>query len=303
MTIITDCAADLTPKDISTYGIKVAPLTIEFPDGEVEATHIDPNEFYNRLEAMAPDVPTTAQPSPSIFKKIFDTLPNTVNNLCITISSGLSGTLNSAELATHECGDKQVRVVDSLTLSGGERYQVLAAAMASSHNWVSDAIEKRLQEIQKACEVVFSLETLDYLRQGGRIGRVQGLVGSLLSIKPVINVNKTDGKYDTLTRVRSLKKARKAMLEHLQNVYGDTPLWVSVMHGQMEQEAQNFAEELQAGLNTVKLEILRISPVLAVHTGPGVVGAAVVPITLFEDLDRELQMPQPQASTLDKSLK
>lgn len=285
MTIVTDSAADLTAEDIASYNIKVAPLYIQFPDGEVEATSLSPDEFFDRLEATAPAIPTTTQPSPGVFKKIFDALPTALNNLCINISSGLSGTANSAQLASEKTSSKNVHVVDSLTLSGGERFQVLAAAMASRIGWQVEAIEDRLHEIQKACDVVFSLETLDYLRRGGRIGRVQGLLGSLLRIKPVINVNKTDGKYDTLSKARSMKLARKAMLDHLHNMYGDTPLWVSVLHGKMAADAQLFTQELQAGLNVAKLEMLRVSPVLAVHTGPGVLGAAVVPLALFDDLE------------------
>jgi DegV family protein with EDD domain len=292
MTIITDCAADLTAEDIARYGIKVAPLLIQFPNVELEATSLSPDDFFDRLAAIAPLIPTTTQPSPAIFKKIFDALPSKLSNLCITISSGLSGTANSAKLAAKETSSKHIRVVDSLTLSGGERFQVLAAAMANTLGWGRDAIEVRLGEIQKACEVVFSLETLEYLKRGGRIGRVQGLLASLLRIKPIIKVNKKDGKYDTLSKARSLKKARSVMVEHFSQLYKDAPLWVCVLHGQLASEAQAFAEELQAGLKVAKLEVLRISPVLAVHTGPGVVGAAVVPIALFEDLDRALNAPK-----------
>jgi DegV family protein with EDD domain len=172
---------------------------------------------------------------------------------------------------------------DTLTLSGGERFQVMAAAWASRANWAMDAIQKRLEKIREKTEVIYTLDTLEYLARGGRIGRVKAIAGALLNLKPVIRVD-TDGKYSTVTTGRTLTKSMNAIVEYLCNKYLQTPVWTTVLHGRFAEKAEVLAEGLKAKLNIAKLEVSRISPVLGVHTGPGIVGAAVVPMELMEDL-------------------
>jgi DegV family protein with EDD domain len=283
--IVTDSAADLTAEEIAGAEIQVAPLFINFPEGEVDSRALSPDEFYDRLERMHPDIPTTAQPSAGLLADLYHSVAEQGEVLSIHISSGLSGTLNAAQLAARQVAEGLVHVVDSLTLSGGQRFQVLAAARAAQAGWAREAILERLAQIRHTTEVVYTLETLTYLARGGRIGRVQALAGSLLSIKPIIHVDKADGKYSTLGRARSIKRALADIADHLAGVYaGDGPLWVSVMHGRVPEQAEALADLLRARLNVAKIEILRISPVLGVHTGPGIVGAAVMPLRLVEDI-------------------
>jgi DegV family protein with EDD domain len=145
---------------------------------------------------------------------------------------------------------------------------------------------ERLSKIRAATEVVYTLETLEYLQRGGRIGRVQALAGAILHIKPLIHVDKSDGKYSTIGKERTIPKALEGITNHIAKLYGkDTPLWVSVLHGQLAEQANNLAELIQEKVIVRKMEILRISPVLGVHTGPGIVGLAVVPIQLMEGLE------------------
>ncbi|MFN2226651.1 MAG: DegV family protein [Anaerolineae bacterium] len=285
MKIVTDSAADLTAQEARWPDISVAPLFINFPEGEVDARSLSPDEFYRRLEEMHPDIPTTAQPSAGIFADLYRGLGSEDEILSIHISSGLSGTLNSARLAAGQVAEAAVHVVDSFTLSGGQRFQVLAAVRAARAGWPREAILERLDKIRAATEVVYTLETLTYLARGGRIGRVQALAGSLLHIKPIIHVAKEDGKYSTLGRARSVKRALAHIADHLAGLYaGQGALWVSVMHGQFLEQAEALAELLRQRLDVGMLEILRISPVLGVHTGPGIVGAAVVPLSLLEEI-------------------
>jgi DegV family protein with EDD domain len=198
----------------------------------------------------------------------------------------LSGTIESARIGAAQLPEEFVEIVDSMTLSGGQRFQVLAAAMAARAGKNKEFILERLSKIREATEVIYTLETLEYLQRGGRIGRVQALAGTLLHIKPIIRVEKSDGKYSTLGKERTILKALDAITDHIVNVYGkETPLLVSVLHGQLAEQAHILAELVQKKVNVSKLEILRISPVLGVHTGPGIVGMAVVPIQLMEGLD------------------
>ena len=285
MKIVTDCAADLSPQERDELEIVEAPLYIQFPEGEVNATDISPDEFYDRLEAMRPAIPTTAQPSAGIFQSLYEKLADTKEQiLSIHISSGLSGTINSAMNGAAQLKEKVVSTVDTMTLSGGQRFQVLAAAKAVKAGWDMDAIKERLDAIRAKTEVIYTLETLEYLARGGRIGRVQALAGSLLNLKPIIRVDHADGKYSTVGKGRTIKKNVAAMVSHLAEMYGDAPLWATVLHGRFEEGAEQMKEAMQNSLNIAKLEIVRISPVLGVHTGPGIVGAAVLPMSLMEDL-------------------
>jgi DegV family protein with EDD domain len=286
MKIVTDCAADMPTAELADLDITQAPLLIQFPEGEINSAEIPPDEFYDRLEEMRPAIPTTAQPSSGIFTEIYKKLAEQGQHIfSIHISSGLSGTINSARLGREAIANPEnVTVWDTMTLSGGERFQVLAAALAVKAGWAKDVLLDRLSKIREQTEVVYTLETLEYLARGGRIGRVQALAGSLLHLKPVINVDHQDGKYTTIAKARTMPRALTSIVDHLHGVYSNTPLWITVLHGRFADKANDLTHELKSRLNIGKLEILRISPVLGVHTGPGIVGAAVVPMSLMDDL-------------------
>jgi DegV family protein with EDD domain len=283
--IVTDCAADMPIEELESLDIIQAPLYIQFPEGEVNATEISADEFYNRLEAIRPAIPSTAQPSSAVFSEIYRKVTDAGKNiLSIHISSGLSGTINSARVGAEHIKENVVSIVDTMTLSGGERFQVLAAAKAAKAGWNLKAILERLEKIRANTEVIYTLETLEYLARGGRIGRVQAMMGSVLKVKPIIRVDHKDGKYTTLAKGRTITQNLGTIVDHIADMYGSIPLWATVLHGRFAESADALAKSMNQRLNIKKLEILRISPVLGVHTGPGVVGVAVMPMELVEDL-------------------
>jgi len=285
MKIVTDCAADLPNEELESLGIIQAPLYIQFPEGEVSSADITADEFYNRLEAMRPAIPSTAQPSSGIFHEIYNKVADASKQiLSIHVSSGLSGTFNSARVGAEHIKETMINVVDSMTLSGGERFQVLAAARAAKAGWNLKAILERLEKIRDNTEVIYTLETLEYLARGGRIGRVQALMGSVLKIKPIIRVDHKDGKYSTVAKGRTVSQNLCTIVDHVADLYGSIPLWATVLHGRLAENAESLAKSMNERLNISKMEILRISPVLGVHTGPGIVGAAVMPAELIEDM-------------------
>jgi DegV family protein with EDD domain len=285
MKIVTDCAADIPQEELESLGIIQAPLYIQFPEGEVNSADIKADEFYARLEAMRPNIPTTSQPSSGIFQEIYQKITKVSKDiLSIHVSSGLSGTINSARAGAEHIKDAVVDVVDSMTLSGGERFQVLVAAKAARAGWSMKSILERLAKIREKTEVIYTLETLEYLARGGRIGRVQALMGMALKIKPIIHVDHTDGKYSTVGKGRTIQQNISTIVDHIADMYGSIPLWVTVLHGRFKIGADSLSQAMQSQLNIKKLEVLRISPVLGVHTGPGIVGTAVMPMELAEDL-------------------
>ena len=285
MRIVTDCAADMSENELEELGVIQAPLYIQFPDGEVSSADITADAFYDRLESMQPDIPSTAMPSVGLLAEICAKLARADKNiLSLHISSGLSGTINAARGAAEQI--RQLATVnfwDTLTLSGGQRFQVVAAALAAKAGWTMSAIQERLGAIRARTEVVYTLDTLDYLARGGRIGRVKALAGALLHLKPIIRVD-ADVRYSTVSSARTIGKSITAMAEHLRSRYGNTPLWVTVLHGRFADKADELSASLAASLSIGKLEVMRISPVLGVHTGPRVVGAAVVPSEYVQDL-------------------
>lgn len=286
MRIVTDSAAQIPAAELQALGIAEAAMMIHFPDGEISAADIAADEFYSRLEALYPVIPTTSQPSGGLFAEIYRRVGSDDRQvLSIHISSGLSGTGQTAQLGAAEVAPEiDVTTWDTLTLSGGQRFQVLAAAQAARAGWTMPAIQQRLTDLRAKTEVVFTLETIDYLARGGRIGRVQALAGALLKIKPIIRVEHADGKYSTVGKSRHILQALTTITEHLHSLYGNTPVWATVLHGQFADQANTLADQLIERLTVAKLEILRVTPVLGVHTGPGIVGVAVAPIALLEDL-------------------
>ncbi|OIN95311.1 MAG: hypothetical protein AUJ21_03405 [Anaerolineae bacterium CG1_02_58_13] len=287
MKIVTDCAADMSAEELEQLGVTQAPLFIQFPEGEVNSADITADAFYDRLEAMRPQIPTTAMPSTGLFAELYRKVAQAGENiLSIHISSGLSGTINAAREGGEQARpEADVNFWDSLTLSGGERFQVIAAALAAKRKtgWTMEAIKERMEKIREKTEVIYTLDTLEYLARGGRIGRVKAIAGALLNLKPIIRVD-TDGKYSTVKTERTLGKSMTAIAEHLYEKYAQTPVWVTVLHGRFADKAEALKTELTQKLNVAKLEVMRISPVLGVHTGPGIVGAAVVPMELMSDL-------------------
>lgn len=285
MKIVTDRAANLTATEEEKYEITVAPLYIQFPEGEVDSSTLEPDEFYQRLIAMKPVIPTTALPSSGFFSELFDRIAQPGEEiLSIHLSSGLSGTIESARLGAEQAENADVTIFDTKTLSGGQRFQVLAASMAVEAGWELDKTIERLEQIRDQVEVVYSLDTLDYLEHGGRIGRVQSLLSSLLSIKPVIHVDHSDGKYSTVGKARTLARTLQEIAAHLEGIYRDEPLWVTILHGQLAKEAEDLASLLKDRLTVKRSEILRVTPVLGVHTGPGIVGVAAMPMSLMADI-------------------
>jgi len=285
MKIVTDCAADLSSEELNSLEITQAPLFIHFPEGEVNSADLSADQFYDKLESMYPDIPTTSLPSSGVFEGIYRRLAEASHQiLSIHLSSGLSGTVQSARQGGAHVQEAEVTAVDTMTLSGGQRFQVLAAAWAARTGWNLKSILERLQQIREQTEVVFTLDTLDYLQRGGRIGRVQAMMGSLLKIKPVIQVDHSDGKYSTVAKGRTIHQNVAAIVDYLKKMYDSVPLWATVMHGRLSESAELLAKSMNDQLNIKKMEILRISPVLGVHTGPGVVRAAVGPIELVRDL-------------------
>lgn len=273
MQIVTDAAADMVA-DLQNLPIHIVPLSFTI-DGTTyrNGIDIDTPGFYHLL-ARAKDYPTTAQPAPGevaeLYRKVAAADPDI---LSIHVSEGLSGTINAAKAAAPLVPEANVTFWDSRTLSGALGWQVLAAANAVRAGWTKEQILAMLQKISDATDIIFTVDTLEYLIHGGRVSHIQGLVANLLNIKPVIHVDKSTGKYAQLGRARTIKKAAKTMVEEVLKKHpAGSRMRIQVGHGDAEDIAEMMKEELRANFDCNFVPTMRIAPVLAAHTGPTMVG-------------------------------
>ncbi len=270
--IVTDSSCDLTDEQLEQYGIRMISLRVVCQNAEYrDRVDIGQDELY---ELMEKELPKTSLPLPEDVATLYGELASedVTDVIHLSISSGLSGTCQMVRMLAEDFTDRlRIHVVDSLTLSTGLGMMVLAAAKAvQAGKTVEEAIEAA-QQVRSTQLGAFVIRTLEFLRKGGRIGLVEGVVGSILQLKPVIFVNK-DGVYETLAKARGYKNAVDTMVQEAVQRFGQAKISLSVVHGRALEEAQQLLERLKGTLNIVESFIAPVSPVLAIHTGPGLLG-------------------------------
>jgi DegV family protein with EDD domain len=259
---------------VEQYDIRVIPLRILYQDREYrDQIDITADEVYRRLEQ---EVPTTSLPAPGDVLALFEQLKSEgfTHVLAIHISSGLSGT---AQLISHLAGqveDMVIRVVDSRSISMGLGYTVIEAARKLTHNVGFEALCTHVQAVLSRMKVYFVLETLEYLKKGGRIGRVAGTLGQILNLKPIITVNE-DGVYTTYAKVRGRKQSLERLMEVAKEHLAKPMSNVAVCHGAALEEARDFVQRIKNLGNVGEVLMGHVSPVIGVHTGPGTLGFVV----------------------------
>jgi len=286
MIIVTDRGADLSPDQLMDLDIHFLPLRIAL-EGKtyLGGEELSSEEFYHLLENTN-EFPTTSQPAPGEFADLYRELgKKDPEILSIHISSGLSGTLESAKLGAAMVPEVKVLFHDTKTLSCPEGWQVEAAARAVKLGWTAEKIVNYLSQIREKAEGMFTLNELRYLIHGGRIGHIKGLVASLLNIKPVIGVDHQTGKYINPAQDVTLKRAIRRMVEIATKFYDEgTRLRVQPLHGNNFPGVEFMMETLKRNHDCVFEPITSIAPVLGAHTGPSLVGLAIAPLSLFDPI-------------------
>lgn len=284
MQVVTDNAADM--KHEEGLPLHFVPLSFTI-DGKSYKSGVDVTveQFYQIL-ASAKDYPTTAQPAPGEFAEIYRRIAATDPDiLSIHVSSGLSGTLNAAQAGAQLVPEAKVTFVDSRTLSGALAWQVIAGAHAVKQGWTLDKILPMLKKVSDNTDLIFTVDTLEYLVHGGRVSHIQGMVANLLNIKPIIGVDKSVGKYEQLGRARTIKKAVKAMVDHALKKHPEgTKMRLQIAHGDAPEIVAMIEENLKAVYDCHFLPTLQVAPVLAAHTGPTMAGFAYGPLAAFADI-------------------
>ena len=270
--LITDSSCDLNDEQLHAYGIRMISLRVVCKNAEYrDRVDISQDDLYALLER---ELPKTSLPLPEEVSALYESLAQEgvtdVIHLCI--SSGLSGTYHMVRMIAEDYqGRMNIFPVDSQTLSTGLGMMVLAAARALEKGAAPEEAIEKAREVRQSQLGAFVIRTLEFLRKGGRIGLVEGVMGSILQIKPIIFVN-NDGVYETLAKARGYKAAVETMVREVVEKFGKAKISLTVVHGRALEEAQLLLERLKQTLNIVDSFIAPVSPVLAIHTGPGLLG-------------------------------
>ncbi|MCD6356266.1 MAG: DegV family protein, partial [Anaerolineaceae bacterium] len=286
MRIVTDSATDTDLLQDNDIDIPIIPLKVNLGKTVYrDKIDISPDDFYKELE-KSKVLPTTSQPSAGEFAEVYRKIAKEDPDiLSIHMSSGLSGTVNSALAAVKMVPEANITVVDTKTLSAAAGWQVWAAVKGLKLGWSKDQILEKIKEIADATSSLYTLKELKYLIHGGRISHIKGLLASVLNIKPLIGVHKTKGNYIQLGQARTFKKA----LDGLVNLIGETiskneKMRVQVVHTGNPEGAQVLKDKIDNVFNCQWLPIGQISFVLGAHTGPSMVGVGFAKASVFSGI-------------------
>ena len=238
------------------------------------------------LLASSGSFPITSQPSAGDFAAMYRELAKTDPDiLSIQMSSGLSGTYNSAVAAAAMVPEANVTVIDTKALCAALGWQVAAAARALKAGWSKEQIVELVHKIGDASESIYTLDDLKSLIHGGRISHMKGLLASLLKIRTLIGVEKVEGKYAQLGMARTFDQALQKLVDVMLKKHAPgTELRVQVLHSYHPEAAQRLTEKIEPHFKCNWMPINLMSPVLSAHTGPTMVGVAYAPQAIFEGL-------------------
>ncbi|HLB44466.1 MAG TPA: DegV family protein [Candidatus Limnocylindrales bacterium] len=274
--IVTDSASDLPAERAAAAGVTVVPLLAYFGDREYRAgVDLSYEEFWRLLTAPGAPFPKTAAAAPGSFKEAFEELfaRGFDEIVCINVGAKLSATVGSAKVAREMMPERAIHVVDSESASMGLGLLALLAAQRAREGKSGAEIVAELERRKGSLSLFLAIDTLEYLKRGGRISPARAAIGSVLSVKPIISV--IDGVVEIVDKPRTRGKARARVLELLSAA---DPEMVAVLHGQTE-DIESFAAELARTIRFPRemMTIDLIGPSIGPHVGPGVYGAVILP--------------------------
>jgi len=280
--IVADGGIDLPEGYAEQMGLSVVPLMVNIGSQSLQSgVDITPKEFLSHLR-RAEELPTTSQPSVGDYLEIFrEAGEYGLPIISFHLSRGLSGSIRSAEAARQMLPDLDIRLVDTGTLTGAMAMQVMVAVDMVREGFPPEEIIAEARAIGEKADLLFTLDKLDYLRKGGRIGRVAGYVGNLLGVRPIVTVDKSTGTYVACGRGRSFRQAIKRMADLVVEKIGPgNEVSLFIVRGDCPAEADFLLEELRSRLDVRLVEVMWVNPSLGVHVGPDALGVAFYPGTL-----------------------
>lgn len=279
--IVTDSTADIPADLVKKYDIRIVPLSVRFgSESYLDGIEISAKEFYKRL-IESDQMPTTSQPSPADFVEVYDSIRQEFPDcsiLSMHLSSGMSGTYQSALLATSLIeGEADIRVWDSKSASYGFGLFVVHAAQLAAEGLPVEEILSSTEELRSKRRLYFLVDTLEYLKKGGRIGKASAVLGTLLNIKPILSID-DEGIIFSVDKVRGRKKAIARMIELFKNdLTGITNVKVAVGTTADPASVDDFLDQLSAVFTVEETVFSDIGPVIGSHVGPGTIAAYIWP--------------------------
>lgn len=268
--VITDSAACLPPALVQEYGIHIVPYELVW-DGEsyLDGQDITPQEFY-RLFRTRTTYPTTASPTIGRFVETFQRAAQEAKGIvAILVPETLTSTVRVARQAA-ELVDIPLRIIDAHTAATAEGFIALEAARAARRGASLDEVAAVAEACRERVGLCFTLETLEHLRRGGRIGRAATLLGARLNIQPVVTL--ANGQVQPVGVTRNRERALEMILAQVRRAVGERPIRAAVAHADAPEEAAILGERVQREFHCIEFFISEFTPVMGAHTGPGVVG-------------------------------
>ena len=272
--LITDSACDLDLDTLKENNVNLLPLRIIYSTGDYrDRLDVSPNEVYENLHK---EIPKTSLPSAEETEQILNKLESEgyTHVICISISSGLSGSYNALRLALEDHPKLTSFVYDSKILAYPQGEIVIEVSKLIKAGKSFEEIIEEIPSIRERVIGYFTINTLEYLKKGGRIGRVAGTVGELLNLKPIITTDE-NGVYYNVAKVRGRKQSLSKLTEILKGYLEKGICEVAVLHAGCEDEAIKFRDSFKNLPNITSIKIAEISPALGVHGGPGLIGFSV----------------------------
>lgn len=275
--VVTDSASDLTPAQAEAGNVTLVPLLAYFGDKEYRAgVDMSAEDFWTELTRPGAPFPRTSAASPGTFKESFDRLfANGADEIvCVTVGSKLSATLKSVQVAREMLPDKPIHVVDSESASLGQGLLALTAGAMAAVGAGGAEIAANIERRRSTALLYIVLDTLEYVKRGGRISAAEAAIGSVLSVKPIITI--ADGVVETVDRPRTRGKARARLLELFEGI--KQPERVAILDCKAP-EVETFADDLARQLKFPREEMTfnLVGPSVGPHVGPGAYGAVVLP--------------------------
>lgn len=270
--IVLDSTADFPDAQHRYPNMRVVPLYVRFGEQSFrDYVELDPHAFYTRLRD-APQLPTTSQPTPQDFLSTYEGLSAYERIFSIHISGKLSGTVGSAALAAEELGGDKVRIVDSETASAAIALLALAVQRRLAHGTTDEEIDELVDRYRESAGLLFTVDTLEFLARGGRIGRAKAMAGQLLNVKPILTI--VGGEVVPLTRVRGRQKALAEFARRFAATTGDQPgLHVGIAHAEAEDRVADLRALVARERPQAEIDIVTsLGAVVGTHAGPGTVG-------------------------------
>ncbi len=274
--VVTDSTAYIPDDLCKQLNITVVPLSVIWgQETYSDGVTITPNEFYTRLK-NSKVMPSTSQATPAGMQKAFsDLLEHGYDVMGVFISEKLSGTLDSARQAREELSSAKDKIAlfDSETVAMALGFQALALARAAAAGATLTECQQVAEAVRPNTGVYFAVDTLEFLHRGGRIGGAQKLLGSALSVKPILTIK--DGKVDSAASVRTSKKAYEKVIELVSaNCAGKSKIRLATLHANAEENAKAVLQDAAAKLGAIESILSTVSPAIGTHLGPGTVGLA-----------------------------